>query len=318
MGEISFRDITVQNWSDLEIAVLNSEKVFEVPVQVTRKTFLYMISQPNPVAKAMFLDLQYIGNAIGYSPTKANIKQEELLGIKEDKKSIYLFNFVIDEEFKGKGYGYQLLAEFIRCAKAQGYKKLQGHFKDAESAHLIRKFGAKDVRAYKNWQGSGQTHILCEFSLDNIADFPYYKQKTEYTCGPASMKMALEHFGIKRSEEELASTLRTERKVGTSEHDMIMCADFFKMNYAVKRNASFEDLERLQKEGYVTILRYYLPWEKIDHYAVFKKVDRGRIYLWDPCYGPDRSYSLNYFSKIWKFDPKIGKDKNHWLLALKS
>ena len=45
---------------------------------------------------------------------------------------------------------------------------------------------------------------------------PYYKKETEYTCGPASCRMALAYFGINNTEQELVDVLQTTLCKGTN------------------------------------------------------------------------------------------------------
>jgi hypothetical protein len=46
--------------------------------------------------------------------------------------------------------------------------------------------------------------------------FPVRKQETPYTCGPASVRMALEFLGHRIIEEEIAEKMGTSRRFGTS------------------------------------------------------------------------------------------------------
>jgi ribosomal protein S18 acetylase RimI-like enzyme len=88
-----------------------------------------------------------------------------LKGVKEDHSMIYMFNFVIEPEYQNKGYGSQLLKEFIKSAKEKGYKKLLGHFRQNSSLHLVKKLGAKEKKTYKNWCKTKENYTLCELVL---------------------------------------------------------------------------------------------------------------------------------------------------------
>ena len=41
--------------------------------------------------------------------------------------------------------------------------------------------------------------------------FPFHKQETNYTCGSAAMRMALESAGIKKSEKQVEKLLSTNK-----------------------------------------------------------------------------------------------------------
>ena len=147
--------------------------------------------------------------------------------------------------------------------------------------------------------------------------FPYHEQEKSYTCGAASMRMALEYLGIKKTEKQVVRLLGTNKVKGTWEEDFPKLVEKYRLNYVVKHRGSISDLKRLHKNGYVVIVCYY-PGDKIDHYSVIKKIDNKKIYLYDPWYGsrggPNESYKLSYFEKIWKTE----KEKDlRWLIAIK-
>lgn len=143
----------------------------------------------------------------------------------------------------------------------------------------------------------------------------FHKQETCWTCGPAVMRMALEGMGIKKSEKQLARILKTNKIRGTWPKDLPRIAEKYSLNYAIKRNATIEDLKYFKKQGYFIIICYYIPKDKVDHYSILKKIDSEYIYFYDPWFGPDHKYSLKYFLKIWKSDPKYENTKR-WFIAL--
>jgi len=146
--------------------------------------------------------------------------------------------------------------------------------------------------------------------------FNYHKQETKYTCGAASMRMALESIGIKKGEKQLVKLLRTNKIRGTRISSFPQLAEKFKLNYTVKRNATIQDLKRYQKEGYVIIVDYFFPKEKVDHYSILRKIDSNFIYFWDPWFGPEHKYNLSYFKKVWKCDLRYDPEKA-WFIAIK-
>ena len=112
-----------------------------------------------------------------------------------------------------------------------------------------------------------------------MQEIPFYKQETKYTCGPASMRMALEFCGIKKSEKQIAKLLKTNKIRGTWHKSFTSVAEKFKLNYIAFRNASISDLKQFQKNGFVIILCYFCKEEEFDHYSVLKKINRKNIYL---------------------------------------
>lgn len=147
-------------------------------------------------------------------------------------------------------------------------------------------------------------------------NFPYYKQQKHNTCGAACMRMALEYFGIKKSEKDLAEILGTNWHRGTWHKDLVKCAEKFNLAFVEKKNATLKDLKEFQSQGFILIICYFCLPEQWDHYSVLKKISPGRIYFYDPWFGPNHSYSAQHFRKIWKSHPKFENFKS-WLLALK-
>lgn len=149
-----------------------------------------------------------------------------------------------------------------------------------------------------------------------MAQFPFHKQETLYTCGPACMRMALAFCGIKKSEKQIAKLLGTNKVRGTWPKSFPLAAEKFKLSYVSMRNASIADLKEYRGKGFVVIICHLYPPRKIDHYSVLKKIDTKYIYFWDPFFGDEHKHLLSYFKKIWKSDPKYDNEKR-WFFAMK-
>lgn len=146
--------------------------------------------------------------------------------------------------------------------------------------------------------------------------FPYHKQETCWTCGSAAMRMALEKLGIKKSEKQVVRILKTNKIRGTWHKDFPRIAEKYNLDYVVKRNATIKDLKHLQKQGFIIIICYYYPKDKVDHYSILNKINSKSIYFYDPWFGKEHKYLLNYFNSIWKSDPKYDNEKR-WFFAVK-
>lgn len=151
--------------------------------------------------------------------------------------------------------------------------------------------------------------------------FSYYKQETTHTCGPASLRMVLEHFGIKESETEIANFTKSKP------HQGIWFKDFYKLVRKSKLNhisgsGSIPEIRKLIESGYQIIVCYIDAKDKshgflMDHYSVVRKIDRKYIYFFDPWYGPNHRYSINHFRKIWKSRDRPDK-VDRWFIAIKN
>ena len=146
---------------------------------------------------------------------------------------------------------------------------------------------------------------------------PYHEQETEYTCGPASARMVLGSFGVEKSEKQVARLLGTKR-TGTRDKDFIKLAEKYGLSYIFKKNATVKGLRALQKRGYKIIVSYWYSPDKVGHYAVLKKIGASNVQLFDPWAGPQHSYSLSYFQKVWSWAFCPDPDTNRcWFFAVK-
>ena len=144
----------------------------------------------------------------------------------------------------------------------------------------------------------------------------FHRQETDYTCGAAAMRMALEACGIRKSEKELARLLGTNKVRGTWHRKLPELAEKLRLDYIVKKNSSLAELKKAQKNGYVVIICYFYPPEKVDHYSVLKNIGSKSIYFWDPWFGPKHKYGIRYFLKVWHSDPRFER-KKRWFFAVR-
>ncbi|PIN94126.1 hypothetical protein COU56_03175, partial [Candidatus Pacearchaeota archaeon CG10_big_fil_rev_8_21_14_0_10_31_9] len=54
-----------------------------------------------------------------------------------------------------------------------------------------------------------------------MVQIPYYEQETNYTCGPACMRMVLGSLGIKKSEKQITKLIGTNKIRGTNHRDFL-------------------------------------------------------------------------------------------------
>ena len=137
-----------------------------------------------------------------------------------------------------------------------------------------------------------------------------FKQKNNWTCGPAVARMVLHYFGKRKHLPELVKELRATRN-GTSNAPLLRLLKKHGLKFRVKRRADAPDLKkRLRK--HLVVVAYWIPYHRESHYSIVKKMDAKRIYLHDPWFGSNHSYTLNYFLKNW-----WDEEATRWLLAVK-
>ncbi len=140
----------------------------------------------------------------------------------------------------------------------------------------------------------------------------YFKQSKDWSCGPACVRMVLASLGIKKSEKEIARLMHANKLVGTRFREFPALFEKLKLSYVVRRNGSVEEIKEFFPWCKV-IVAYWVPGEETDHYAVVRKIDKRKIYLLDPWFGPKHSLSLSYFKKRWF---GVGNTKR-WFIAVR-
>lgn len=150
-----------------------------------------------------------------------------------------------------------------------------------------------------------------------MVQIPYYEQQTKYTCGPACMRMVLASLGIHKKEGQITKLLGTNKIRGTNHGDFVSLAEKYKLRYSVNREATIDELKYYYKNHYKIIICYFHPVEKDGHYAVVRKLTNTKITLMDPIDGPNKTYSLNYFRKVWGTRKTYNKERS-WFMAIRN
>ncbi len=130
-------------------------------------------------------------------------------------------------------------------------------------------------------------------------------------CGPASLKMVLDYYGIDKSEEELALACNRDSDLGTDDVSIKNAAESYGLNVEIENNSSFDDISRWLNKGVPVIVNWFTRG-RIDygdeevpdgHYSVVVGLDDEYIYLQDPEIGRLRKLSRDDFLRVW-FDFK--------------
>lgn len=130
-------------------------------------------------------------------------------------------------------------------------------------------------------------------------------------CGPASLKIVLDYYGVTKSEKELAELCKLVPGLGVDDKSITNAAKTLGFNVEIKNESTFEDIERWLDKGVPVIVDWftrgrqdYEDSEVADgHYSVVIGLDDECIYLQDPETGGERKISREDFMKVW-FDFK--------------
>ena len=140
---------------------------------------------------------------------------------------------------------------------------------------------------------------------------PFQETLFKSMCGPASLKMVFDYYGIDKSEEEIAKLSGTTEDLGTDDQGIKKAAKSLGLKVEIKNESSFEDIQDYLSKKIPVIVNWFTRG-RIDyddsqvsdgHYSVVVGLDDDFIYLQDPEIGKLRKVERNDFMKVW-FDFK--------------
>lgn len=126
-------------------------------------------------------------------------------------------------------------------------------------------------------------------------------------CGPASLKIVLDYYGVQRNEREIAERCGRDKNLGINDMAIKRAARFYGLDVEIKNKASFADIQRWLNKGVPVIVNWftrgrsdYNDSEVSDgHYSVVMGLDSKNIYLQDPEIGAMRTIRKNDFLRVW-------------------
>lgn len=130
-------------------------------------------------------------------------------------------------------------------------------------------------------------------------EIPLLLQEKDYTCGPACIRMVAAYYGIRRTEHYFEKIMNTTDTKGTHTANMQEGARSMGLDSYARTHVSIREIQNSILSGFIPIVLYFYVPEKEGHYAIVKKISRGRIFFIDPYAGANHSYSIRYFLKIW-------------------
>jgi predicted double-glycine peptidase len=140
---------------------------------------------------------------------------------------------------------------------------------------------------------------------------PFQETLNTDMCGPASLKIVLEYYGVNKSEEELAVLCKVKKGLGTDDKGIKTAAEKLGFKIKIKNNSSYKDIENWLKKDVPVIVNWFTKGRADysdsaiadGHYSVVMGLDDKFIYLQDPELGAMRKIIRNDFMRVW-FDFK--------------
>ncbi len=142
---------------------------------------------------------------------------------------------------------------------------------------------------------------------------PYHHQKNCYFCGPTSLKMVFETFGVKKTEKELARLAGTTKEKGTSHCGMIRACNKNGFSCFVHEKSNFRNVESFLKAGLPVISDWTDEKSMTGHYNIITEIGKKNIFFCDPWYGPKYPVDKKVFEKYWKDESTSGRK---WIMAV--
>ena len=138
-------------------------------------------------------------------------------------------------------------------------------------------------------------------------------QQKEGFCGPASLKIVLRFFGVKKSEKELGELMGCTRHKGVTGFEIVTAAEKLGFKGYVKDFSTLEEMREILARKIPVIVEWFSEIEP--HFSVVARVDDNFVYLQDPEIGDMRKIELKTFDRIWfSFDGGIMKKKEDLVL----
>ncbi|MCR4276284.1 MAG: C39 family peptidase [Candidatus Parcubacteria bacterium] len=135
---------------------------------------------------------------------------------------------------------------------------------------------------------------------------PFQETLHEAMCGPASLKIVLDYYGIDKSEQELAD-LMGKTDEGTDEYGFRTAAESLGLEFKMKNEAELSDIQNFLKDDVPVIVNWFTrgraDYSDSDiadgHYSVVAGLDDKYIYLQDPELGILRTLRRDDFARVW-------------------
>lgn len=211
--------------SDLDVLVALENRSFETD-RLSRRSFRHLLTK----AHAVTLIAEEQGALAGYATVLFNA----------GTSLARLYSIAVDSAFKGKGTG-QALVKAAEQAALDGecvVMRLEVRRDNAGSLAMFRKLGYREFGSYRDYYEDHMEALRFEKELvphlsPDIAGVPYYRQTLDFTCGPASLLMAMhcldKHIPFERTQEiqlwrESTTVFMTAGHGGCGPHGLALAA----------------------------------------------------------------------------------------------
>src|SRR3989339_58437 len=185
------RIISVKRSEDYPIEITRAEDWIEVKddiMEIEQACFHQNLRESEASLSSAFKDPNNIflvlkdhkGKIIAYS-YGTPLEKAEAVNTNDPEcyrpKTLYVQSSAVLPDFQGKGIGKRLKQKMVECARERGYHNIAGHARSGASLKINLKHGAKVVKGFKNWGGTGETYCYYFLPLVEMAGRPAIKPK---------------------------------------------------------------------------------------------------------------------------------------------
>lgn len=128
---------------------------------------------------------------------------------------------------------------------------------------------------------------------------PFFRQKTEYSCGPACLRMMFAYHHTRVGEEVISESAGTNPRTGTARAAMLRAARMHGFVCRMSSNGTWSDVLQSLKEGMPVLINYREPSKEEGHYALVTGIRGDRVLLNDPWNGHPFSLPINELKRRW-------------------
>lgn len=136
---------------------------------------------------------------------------------------------------------------------------------------------------------------------------PFQETLHQNMCGPATLKMIFDYYGIEKSETEITKMCGAKEGLGVDGKGIKQAAESLGLKVEIKNNSTFEDIQYWLNKKVPIIVNWftrgradYDDSEVADgHYSPVVGLDDENIYIQDPEIGKLRKINRDDFMKVW-------------------
>ncbi|QFY90883.1 peptidase C39 family protein [Magnetovirga frankeli] len=176
--------------------------------RISRRQFRYLIAKANASVLVLEREAELVANAVLLFSRATSVGR--------------LYSMAVTPAARGKGLGKRLLkaAETEAWAHHRAYLRLEVRKDNAAALALYHSLGYRRIGEYPGYYDDHMDALRLEKSLaadlhPELAQVPFYEQSLEFTCGAASLMMAMKSLRPESIEMSRQLELRLWREATT-------------------------------------------------------------------------------------------------------